>query len=109
MKFRIVQLTSDSDIRVHGAPTCVTVHAQEEIVMGPNEVGHLEGKRTHHQQGAFMQGGMLNPGWRGKPSIEILLMFGHLEIKRGDEIAHALILEGENTEGYTFQDQSTHG
>ena len=105
MRFRIVQLTSDSDVIVHGAPTCVTVHTQEEISLSPNEVGHMEGKRTHHRRGAFMMGGLLNPGWSGKPSIEILLMFGYLEIKKGDEIAHALILEGENVENYTFKDK----
>ena len=103
MKFRLVQLHSDSYVKTHSPQACVTVYSKEEVSLALDEVGILLPKRTHHRQGAFMMGGLLNPGWKGKPTIEIVL-FGELEIKEGDEVAHALILQGENTEGYTFVD-----
>ena len=103
MKFRIVQLHSASDVLTHGSGFCVTVQAQETLTLGTNEVGILLGKRTHHQQGAFFAGGILNPGWSGVPSIE-MIVFGRLEVKKGDEVAHALIFQGVNIDGYTFRD-----
>ena len=103
MKFRIVQLHSASDVKTHGSGFCVTVQAQETVTLQADEVGVLLGKRTHHRQGAFFPGGLLNPGWSGVPSIEMLI-FGQLEVKKGDEIAHAVIFQGENVEGYIFNE-----
>lgn len=55
-----------------------------------NQVGILLGKKTHHEKGIFFQGGIINPGWEGTLTIE-LVIFGEAQIKKGEEIAHALI------------------
>lgn len=103
MRFSIKEIHSATDVIVKAPYACVIVKSQERISISVDEIGFLEGKRTHHHSGIFMQGGILNPGWEGYLSIE-LLVFGECHIRVGDEIAHAIILEGENTEGYTFKD-----
>jgi deoxycytidine triphosphate deaminase len=56
----------------------------------------LEGKKGHHHKGIFMQGGVLNPGWKGRLTIE-LTFTNEVKITKGDKIAHAII--------FTFDDK----
>ena len=98
MKARIINITSASDVKVKASTGTVIIRSNEHLDLKPNEVGQLEGKRKHHHQGVFMQGGIINPGWSGNLMIEFLIT-GEVDIKKGDKIAHAIIFEmDENVE-----------
>ncbi|MCK4354760.1 hypothetical protein KAW43_00160 [Candidatus Parcubacteria bacterium] len=88
-KARIVDVTASSSVKVVGSGTLI-VESNEEFDLSENEIGLLEGKRSHHHKGIFMQGGVLNPGWKGRLTIEFLLS-GEAKIEKGDKIAHAII------------------
>ncbi len=68
----------------------MTVRAEEEITLALNQIGTLHGKKSHHDKGIFFQGGIINPGWSGHLTIE-LVVFGELRLAKGDEVAHAVI------------------
>ena len=95
MKIRVINITSDSEVKVKTAIGTVIIKSQEMLQLGKNEVGFLEGKRKHHQQGVFMQGGIINAGWGGHLTIEFLVT-GEISINKGDEIAHAIILTADD-------------
>ena len=61
----------DSEVKVKTAIGTVIIKSQEMLQLGKNEVGFLEGKRKHHQQGVFMQGGIINAGWGGTAKMGI--------------------------------------
>ncbi len=103
MEFRIIDITAASTVRIKSASlTSVIVPTKEIIELGEDEVGSLEGRFSHHQKGAYFQGGILNPGWKGKITAEFLV-FGEFEIIEGEQVAHAIILKGENILDYTFK------
>lgn len=103
MEFRIIDITSASDMRVKSATlTSVIVPTNELLTLGDDEVGFLEGRFSHHQKGAYFQGGILNPGWKGYVTAEFLV-FGEFEIEKGEQVAHAIILKGKNVLGYVFR------
>lgn len=103
MDFRIVDITAGSTVRIKSATlTSVIVPTREALELGEDEVGFLEGRFSHHQRGAYFQGGILNPGWKGKITAEFLA-FGEFEIEEGEQVAHAIILKGKNTLGYLFK------
>ncbi len=91
MEFRIVDISSASRVKVKTAQAIVIVPSNETIVLGDDEIGFLEGKFTDHQKGIYMQGGIINPGWSGKITIE-LIIFGECDIAVGEQLAHAIIL-----------------
>jgi len=102
MEFRIIDITAASTVRIKSATlTSMIVPTQEVIELSEDEIGVLEGRFSHHQKGAYFQGGILNPGWKGKITAEFLA-FGEFEIKQGEQVAHAIILKGKNVLGYTF-------
>lgn len=102
MDFRIVDITAASTVRIKSATlTSMIVPTNEVIELGKDEVGYLEGRFSHHQKGAYFQGGILNPDWKGKVTAEFLV-FGEFEIKEGEQVAHAVILKGKNVLDYTF-------
>ncbi len=90
MSFEIVDIHADVSVDAKGYPTQVTIESREVIILKDNQVGVLLGKKKHHGKGIFFQGGIINPGWRGSLTIE-LIVFGEVRIKEGDPIAHALI------------------
>lgn len=92
MSFRIMDITSASDIKVKASQAIVMVPSNEYVYVEKDEVGFLEGKFHDHQRGIYMQGGIINPGWGGKLTIE-LLIFGEVEIKKGQPLAHAIIVK----------------
>lgn len=92
MKFRVIELTAASEVKAKAAQAFVAVPSREWIELGNDEVGFLEGRFTDHQRGIFMQGGLINPGWKGYLTIE-LLIFGEVDIKVGQKMAHAIILQ----------------
>lgn len=94
MKAKIIDITSASTVKVKADSATVIVLSNEFLRLKPTEVGFLEGKRKHHWQGVFMQGGIINPGWEGVLTIEFLIT-GEIDIKKGDKIAHAIILEAD--------------
>jgi len=103
MEFRIIEITATSTVRVKSATlTSVIVPTQETLELSKDEVGVLEGRFSHHQKGAYFQGGILNPGWKGNGTAEFLV-FGEFEILRGEQVAHAIIFKGINTLMYTFK------
>lgn len=103
MDFKVVDITAASTVRVKSASlTSVIVPTKETLVLGEDEVGFLEGRFSHHQKGAYFQGGILNPGWEGKITAEFLV-FGEFEIEEGEQVAHAVILKGKNVLDYTFK------
>lgn len=103
MEFRIIDITAASTVRIKSATlTSVIVPTREIIELGEDEVGFLEGRFSHHQKGAYFQGGLLNPEWKGRITAEFLV-FGEFEIEEGEQVAHAIILKGENVLGYTFK------
>lgn len=89
-KARVVDVTASSSVKVVGTGTLI-VESKEEFNLKDNEIGFLEGKRSHHHQGLFMQGGILNPGWEGRLTIEFVFT-GTAKIDEGDKVAHATIL-----------------
>ena len=92
MDFRVVELTSASKVKVRGAQAVVIVPSNELIETGDDEIGFLEGKFTDHQRGIYMQGGIIDPGWSGHITVE-LLIHGECNIEVGQHIAHAVILK----------------
>ena len=103
MEFRIIEITAASTVRTKSATlTSVIVPTQEVLELCEDEVGFLEGRFSHHQKGAYFQGGILNPGWKGKITAEFLT-FGEFEIEEGEQVAHAIILKGKNIGVYTFK------
>ncbi len=104
MDFRIIDITAASTVRVKSASlTSMIVPTQETIQLDGDEVGFLEGRFSHHQKGAYFQGGILNPGWKGKITAEFLV-FGEFEILEGEQVAHAIVLKGKNMLDYTFKE-----
>ena len=91
MKINVIEITSASDVKVKCATGTVIINSEQYIKLGPNEIGFLEGKRRHHQEGIFMQGGIINAMWEGRLTIEFLIV-GEIHIRKGDKIAHAIIL-----------------
>lgn len=91
MEFRVVDISSASKVKVKAAQAIVIIPSNETVGLGDDEIGFLEGKFTDHQKGIFMQGGIINPGWSGKVTIE-LIVFGECDIKVGQQLAHAIIL-----------------
>lgn len=103
MEFRIINITAASNVRVKSATlTSVIVPTRELLELGEDEVGFMEGRFSHHQKGVYFQGGILNPGWKGRVTAEFLV-FGEFEITEGEQVAHAIILKGENVLGYVFK------
>ena len=92
---RIIDITAKGDVKVKAGIATVIVESNEELNLDENEVGFLEGKRSHHHQGVFMQGGIINPGWKGRLTIEFLVT-GEIKIVKGDEVAHATIFRLED-------------
>ena len=91
MDFRIVELTSASKVKVRAAQAAVIVPSQEIIHLSDDEIGSLEGRFSDHQRGIYMQGGIIDPGWTGFITIE-LLIYGECDIEVGQHLAHAIIL-----------------
>lgn len=94
MKFRVVEITSSSKVKVKAAQAVVIVPSNEHIKLSPNEIGFLEGRFTDHQRGIYMQGSIIDPNWEGYLTIE-LLIFGECDISVGQHIAHAIILSAD--------------
>lgn len=92
MDFRVVELTSASKVRVRASQAAVIVPSQEFIELGDDEIGSLEGRFSDHQRGIYMQGGIIDPGWYGHITIE-LLIHGECDIEVGQHLAHAIILK----------------
>jgi len=99
MKIRVIDITSASDVKVKSDKATVIIPSDEYIKLSKNEIGTLEGKQSHHIQGIFMQGGIINAGWEGILSIELLIQ-GEVEIKKGDKVAHAIIFETDEEVKY---------
>lgn len=92
MKARVINITSASNVKVKTAIGTVIITSNEYIKLKKNEVGFLEGKRKHHHQGIFMQGGIINAGWEGYLTIEFLVT-GEVNIQKNDQVAHAIIIQ----------------
>ena len=92
MDFRVVELTSASKVKVRAAQAAVIVPSRELITLDDDEIGSLEGKFTDHQRGIYMQGGIIDPGWSGYITLE-LLIYGECDIEVGQHLAHAIILK----------------
>ena len=103
MEFKVIEITASSTVRVKSASlTSLIVPTNEELSLSNDEVGFLEGRFSHHQRGAYFQGGILNPGWSGRITAEFLV-FGEFEVEKGECVVHAIILKGKNVLGYTFK------
>ena len=92
MDFRVIDISSASKVKVKAAEATVIVPSNELIELGEDEIGFLEGKFSDHQRGIYMQGGIINPSWKGKITIE-LLIWGECTIEKGQKLAHAIILK----------------
>jgi len=103
MKIRVIDITSSSDVKMKASAGTVIIMSREHVKLSSREVGFLEGKRKHHYEGIFMQGGIINAGWEGHLSIEFLVI-GEVDIKAGDEIAHAIIIESDSDVEYNKEE-----
>ncbi len=83
MNFRIIDISSASKVKVRASEATVIVPSNELIELADDEVGFLEGKFTDHQRGIYMQGGIINPGWKGKITIELIIL-GECSIEVGE-------------------------
>ena len=73
MEFKIIDITSASKIKVKSATiTTVIIPTNEVLSLDEDEVGILEGRFSHHWKGAYFQGGIINPGWSGKITAELM-------------------------------------
>ena len=92
MTFRILDITSAETVKVRGGPAFAQVNTQETITMADDEVGIILGKHAFHDRGVGTFGGIVNPGWSGKLTIE-LVIFNEFEIKKGDKLAHVVVVK----------------
>ena len=92
MNFRVIELTSASKVKVRSPQAAVIIPSREFVKLGMDEIGSLEGKFTDHQRGIYMQGGIIDPGWSGHITLE-LLIYGECDIEVGQHLAHAIILK----------------
>ena len=99
MKIKVIDITADSNIKVKTAIGTVIIKSNEYIELKKNEIGFLEGKRKHHHRGIFMQGGIINAGWKGHLTIEFLIT-GEVEIQKNEPVAHAIIIQSDNKVSY---------
>lgn len=102
MRARVINITSSINVKVKTAIGTVIVDSKEYFKLKDNEIGFLEGKRKHHHQGIFMQGGIINAGWEGHLTIEFLVT-GEIDIKENDSIAHAIIFEFDENIQYELE------
>ena len=104
MDFRIIDITAASAIKVKSSGvSTVIVPTNEELTIAPDEVGFLEGRFSHHWKGAYFQGGILNPGWKGRITCELLIVGGEIQLEKGEQVAHAVILKGTNVLNYQYR------
>lgn len=87
----IIDITAKSATKVIGAPAIQIIESNELLSLNEYQIGTLEGKKKHHHSGIFMMGGLINPKWKGRLTIEFLL-YGIAKIEEGDEVAHAIIV-----------------
>jgi len=88
--FRIVDLTSSETTKVRGFPSYCQVATEQEIELSESEVGIIVGKHSHHEKGIGIFGGIVNPKWKGRLTIEFNV-YGEIEIIKGQKIAHVVI------------------
>jgi len=88
---RIIDVTSSEAVKIKGFPAFAQVATQEVVSLGPDEVGIIQGKHGFHEQGVGIFGGIVNPRWKDKLTIEFMI-FGELNLKKGDKIAHVIVL-----------------
>lgn len=107
MEFRVVDITSASQVKIKASGVATVILPTNEVLaLDEDEVGFLEGRFSHHWKGAYFQGGILNPGWKGRVTCELLVIGGEVEIAKDEQVAHAIILRGENVFGYVYKGTS---
>ena len=94
MDFRIIELTSASEVKVRSANAVVIVPTEQYIALEADEVGFFEGRYSDHQKGIYMQGGIINPLWCGYATAELAIT-GEIDIKVGQKVAHAIIMKSK--------------
>lgn len=92
MTFQIINLTSSESVKVKGFPAFLQVATQEHVSLNENEVGIIIGKHSQHEKGVGIFGGIVNPSWHGRLTIEFNV-FGEFEVRQGDKIAHLVVLK----------------
>ena len=90
--FRVIDLTSSETVKARGFPAYLQVGTEEEIHLDYHEVGIILGKHAHHEKGVGIFGGIVNPSWSGKLTIEFNI-YGEIDIHKGEKIAHVLIIQ----------------
>lgn len=104
MDFKVIDITSAVQVKVKSSGVSTIILPTSEVIeLEEDEIGFLEGRFSHHWKGAYFQGGILNPGWKGKITCELLVIGGEFEINKGEQIAHAVILKGKNVLGYVYK------
>ena len=91
MPFFIIDVTSSETILVKGYPAFVQIKTQEEILLTSNQVGIILGKHKFHEKGIGIFGGIVNPSWKGKLTIEFNV-YGEIQVTKGEKIAHVVII-----------------
>lgn len=86
----VVEITSDRSLKGYGSPGILIVESNEMLKLNEYQLGRIEGKKGHHWRFIFMQGGIINPNWEGRLTIE-LIYFGTIKIEQGEKVAHAII------------------
>jgi len=104
MEFKVIDITSASKVKIKSSGVSTVILPTNEVLeLAEDEIGFLEGRFSHHWKGAYFQGGILNPGWRGRVTCELLVIGGEVEIERGEQVAHALIFKGKNVLSYVYK------
>jgi deoxycytidine triphosphate deaminase len=86
----VIEITSDRSLKGYGSPGILIVESNELLKLNEYQLGRIEGKRGHHHDFIFMQGGIINSGWEGRLTVE-LIHFGTIKIEEGEKVAHAVI------------------
>ena len=91
-KFSIIDLTSSETLQAKGYPAFVQVKTEQEISLSNDQVGVIIGKHSFHEKGIGIFGGIVNPNWKGRLTIEFHV-YGEIKITQGEKIAHVIIFQ----------------
>ncbi len=90
MTFEVLDLVSPHYVRAVGNGTMIQLLSEPAVSLGAHQVGIVLSKHKWHMQGMTTFTGIVNPGWSGNITVEIMVN-GELVIQPGDSVAHVLV------------------
>lgn len=97
MTFNVIDLVSPHYVRARGSNAMVQIISEPLVSLGSHQVGIVLSKHKWHMQGMTTFTGIVNPGWSGNITVEIMVN-GELIIEPGDSVAHVLVFSEDGFE-----------